>query len=658
MGEQHQKEEIEAVYISILSNNTHPFEQAVSRSDVRSQSDSYDIARPHQGADRRIERALKSIQRNHLPKLLPLLGEAGAGKTHYYWILKDQETPSYEVLESDENPWAIIYVPSPPMALNIPLHILTCLIDDQGEDLIVSTALNLFKKFKTDINSSFENVKNQIVNYYGGLHSDVIRVLLQFIWPGITQEEKLLSKRWLFADNLTKEELTKLKVKNNIENDDVVLNLLHIIDEYSGRTLIYFFDEMELIYRMFGAESEIKLWEIIKKLFNESRNSLFLTTCLLDVWERVTNNLDSSVISRFEPEIQLQSFNQEECHLLFASLMEHFWKQYYLANPPNPYFPLSENIINFIYTKSKGNPRQIIKLISKILDQIILEEIEYAGLDEGADPQEVLQFVAKYSEQEESNKYSEPTPEDFRVSQQNTRDEVIEINQLLPQVLQPKNRKAKLSVNDEEYFVEINPTSIISALMSLLNKIDEKLFKNVSNFLKLTINSSYDLQGVRKNLALLLELPQKNKKIGIDIPAINKLGNLSKAKAYYSVLDCTNAINRGKFDRMILLLPDGLIDRTGQIISTLQDYSDDFLLIEFSEDDALKLIEATAPINVSTLNEIEQLKIFLNFCFPNQPILSSLENLLKNERKQKSSPPDDLDEKIDDLRNFLLKLNK
>lgn len=657
MGEQHQKEEIEATYISILSKNTHPFEQAVSRNDVRSQSDCYDITRPHQGADRRIERAIKSIQRNQLPKLLPLLGEAGAGKTHYYWILKDQEISSYEPLESEENPWAIIYVPSPPMALNIPLHILTCLIDDQGEDLIVSTALNLFKKFKTNINSSFDNVKNKIVNYYGGLHSDVIRVLLQFIWPGISQEEKILAKRWLFADNLTKDELTELKVKNNIENDDVVLNLLHIIDEYSGRTIIYFFDEMELIFRMFGAESEIKLWEIIKKLFNESRNSLFLTTCLLDVWDRVQNNLDSSVISRFEPEIHLQTFNQEECQLLYVSLMKRFWKQYFLEPLPNSYFPLTENIINFIYKKSKGNPRQIIKLFSKILDQIIYEEIEYAGLDEGAEPQHVMNFITKYSEKAYLGKFTEPTPEDYLVSQ-NAKEELIELNQLLPQVLQPKNRKAKLQVENEEYFVEINPTSIISALVSLFNIIDDKIFKKITNNLDITINSPYELQGVRKNLAILLDLPQDHEKIGIDIPAINKLSNLSKAKAYYYVLDCTNAVNRGKFDRMILLLPEGLIDRTGPIASTLEEFIDDFLLIEFSEDVALKLIEATAPINVHILSKIDQLQALVKFCFPKHSILPSLANLLANKKKQKSSIPDELDEKIDDLRDFLLKLNK
>ena len=123
MGENTRQQEIEKVYLSILANNTHPFEQAVSRNDVRSQSDSFDISRPHQGADRRINRALQLIQRSHLPKLTPLLGEAGAGKTHYYWTLKDREKSDADSGHVEVHPWTIIYVPSPPMALNIPLHI-------------------------------------------------------------------------------------------------------------------------------------------------------------------------------------------------------------------------------------------------------------------------------------------------------------------------------------------------------------------------------------------------------------------------------------------------------------------------------------------------------------------------------------------------------
>ncbi len=121
MGENTRQQEIEEIYCSILANNTHPFEQAVSRNDVRSQSDNFDISRPHQGADRRINRALKTVQRSHLPKLIPLLGEAGAGKTHYYWTLKDREKLSDSAENNEFSPWTIIYVPSPPMALNIPL---------------------------------------------------------------------------------------------------------------------------------------------------------------------------------------------------------------------------------------------------------------------------------------------------------------------------------------------------------------------------------------------------------------------------------------------------------------------------------------------------------------------------------------------------------
>ena len=658
MGENTRQQEIEKVYLSILANNTHPFEQAVSRNDVRSQSDSFDISRPHKTADRRINRALQLIQRSHLPKLTPLLGEAGAGKTHYYWTLKDREKFDANSGNVEVHPWTIIYVPSPPMALNIPLHILTCLIDDQGEDLIVSTALNLFKKFKTSIQSSFENVKNKIVNYYGGVHSEVIRVLMQFIWPGISQKEKQLAKRWLYADNLTKDERADLKVKNNIENDDVVLNLLHLIDEFSGKTLIYFFDEMELIYRMFGAESEIKLWEIIKKLFNESRNSLFITTCLLDVWERVQNNLDSSVISRFEPEIHLQAFNYDECQSLYLTLMGRFWQEYFLESLPNQYFPLTEAIIEFIYKKSNGNPRQIIKLVSKIFEQIINEEIDSAKMSDGAKPDLVSQFMAKYTETSMIGKYAEPTSEDYIASQHRIQEERVDLNRLLPRVLQPKNRKAKLQVENEEYFVEVNPTSLISALISILNVVNDKILKNMDNSFDLLYEYPYEMQGMRKKLALLIEKMRPPEKVGISIPVINKLGNLSKAKGYFYILECSNALNRGLFSRMVLILPEGLIDRTGSIATTLEEFSDDLFLLELSETLAIQLIEATAPVNIDILLQMDQVQSFLEFCFPEHAILPLLKEVSSEDNAFNLEMVDEVDKKFEDLRDFLLELNK
>ncbi|MHA1585492.1 MAG: hypothetical protein ACTSWL_09565, partial [Promethearchaeota archaeon] len=130
---------IQNYYLKIIQNNIHPFEQVASRHDVK---DSVDIAAPHKALDRRIERFLKIIHQNHIPKIVPILGEAGTGKSHYYWILKNQELKM-----GSEAVWRVIYIPTPPLDIHIPLHILNCILDEQGEFLLKNTARNLLLKF-------------------------------------------------------------------------------------------------------------------------------------------------------------------------------------------------------------------------------------------------------------------------------------------------------------------------------------------------------------------------------------------------------------------------------------------------------------------------------------------------------------------------------
>jgi hypothetical protein len=117
------------MYRDILKEGT-PFDRFVSRGDVR---DSIDIKAPREEAERAVRRALRSTIADGTARLLPIVGVAGTGKTHFYWALKDLE-------EKEDKDWVCVYVPSPPTPVRTLLHIYTCLADEIGN--LIETVSN------------------------------------------------------------------------------------------------------------------------------------------------------------------------------------------------------------------------------------------------------------------------------------------------------------------------------------------------------------------------------------------------------------------------------------------------------------------------------------------------------------------------------------
>lgn len=654
MEQERRKKEIAEVYFSILENNPHPFDNSVSRKDVRSAADKIDIVKPHKKLDYKLKRIQSTVRQNHISKLQPLIGEAGAGKTHYYWILKDLENGAQS--DSTET-YRIIYVPSPPMPIRIPLHILTCLIDEQGEEIIANTAQNLINHFKKSDNDSKEILKSRMISHFGGVFSDIIRVFLQYGLDDTPKEIKDLCTRWLFGDSLEEAELNTLKTKNNIENDTDAFALLRIIDEFNGKLLIFFFDEMELIYRMHGSEAEIRLWEIIKKLFNESRNSVFITTCLLDVWDRVQSNLDQSIISRFEPEITLLPFQLEDANELYLKLMQQFWTTHFLKSLPNPFYPLNSHILEVIFTKSKGNPRHILKLIEQIFERIILQEVQPTDIMENADSLAVQAFFAAYDEKISMQHEYVPTQEDFIRSNELRESETSKNNELLPPVLQNSLKKARLVVEEEVYFVDITPTAIISSIKSLFDTIQTHETEIGQNISSIEINYQFQIQGIQKEVPLMIEL-EPNSQIGFQIPLIKNFKNTSKAKAYFSFMESTSFINRGKFQKMVLILPPNLILSNSSLTQELEDFKEELIIIELDEAEAKHIVEYGQPSYYPKLVALPKIQDLLRFCFPDfsSQILPKLVEIYGSHRsdlKQKAKSV-----KIDNLADFLLKINE
>ncbi|TFG31518.1 hypothetical protein EU527_12230 [Candidatus Thorarchaeota archaeon] len=354
------------MYFSILRNEP-PLTRYVSRGDTR---DEIDVPNPHKDADRAIFRAVRFTMKDGTPRFQPVLGGAGSGKTHLFWVLKDQE--NYFAAGN----FLAVYVPSPPSPVRVPLHLHACLVDEAGDAIFEQTVDMLIQKF-----GGLKGVTHEIYDYtyalerllvdYPGISADVVKILLRYRLDPATQD---LARRWLFGDALNEHEIERLGVRTILEEDDVTLATFKLLTEGSEVPIVLFIDEMEGPYNSYGEQGERHFLEILKRIYNETKNTVIIASCLSDVWERVYNIADGPMRSRMEAPVELALFTGDDIALFVKDTMSKYWQLQNIEPPPDPLFPFTQSIIDEAYSYSKGNPREAIKYLIPQLDFILFEK--------------------------------------------------------------------------------------------------------------------------------------------------------------------------------------------------------------------------------------------------------------------------------------------
>ena len=344
-----------------LLKEAPPFRRYVSRGDT---PDEIDVEGPHEEVDRAIRRIIKLVMGDKIPRFQPILGKAGMGKTHYFWVLKD--------LEKKDNFWKAVYIPSPPSPVRMLLHFYTCVLDECGDWIIDAAAESIvernYEKKGLFRKMSLAELITKTVNAYPGVAADIVKALVIYKMDGKRRD---LAKRWLLAENLSEEELQKLGVRSVIDEDGISLAALKVLTTESNIPLLFFIDEIEGMYNIYGEDGERKFLEAIKKIYNEVKNIIVVVSCLEDIWDRVYNSADDTVKSRIESPVKLRSFTKEDLKEFIIKTMEVYWDRQNMEPPVDKLFPFTEKDIDEIFEKSKGNPRQAIRESILKLDEIL-----------------------------------------------------------------------------------------------------------------------------------------------------------------------------------------------------------------------------------------------------------------------------------------------
>ena len=530
------------MYRDILKEGT-PFDRFVSRGDVR---DSIDIKAPREEAERAVRRALRSTIADGTARLLPIVGVAGTGKTHFYWALKDLE-------EAEGKDWVCVYVPSPPTPVRTLLHIYTCLADEIGNliETVSSTVVDTYGK-KGLFGSSMKDVINNAVRFYPGVGIDVIRALVIY---GMAKEQSLkhAAERWLLGENFTEDELEKLKLNSVLESDDVCLATLKIYSQNLKKVIILYFDELEIPFRTFGPEAEMHLLETIKRIYNEIPNVIIITACLEEVWVRVLNEIaDPAIKSRMEREVQLKPFRVEDVEALYISAMRHFWEnEKNMPLPSDPLFPLNQPIFEEIHKKSKGNPRESIKIIRDYMDMVLFGE----GLPKPVVP-EIKPALRP-----------EATPS--------------------TEIQTPVKASVQMTIGEEEYIIEVNPASVAGAAMDSITTISRELNK------PLEIKLDYEFLGKdkkAKKIAGFVEDKSAHMKYGIEVPSIKTFDRSGGVAAFYAASRIMEAVHSTSINKAILIVPEGTSGK--KYTSLLESAGDKLIVVELNQADAESLVRS------------------------------------------------------------------
>ena len=513
-----------------------PFSNFVSRGDI---PDRVDIARVRSYIDREVYRLVRQTYRDRSSRLIPILGSAGSGKTHAYHSFKDKERENRKKLEeigegeeeievSQLEPvdWTIIYVPSPPASIRVLLHVYTCIIEEVGPEIldIVSKKLvvekwggkkgGIFQKPKLD------EIIQKGIREFPGVFADCVKALVTY---QLDKSKKALAERWLLGEDLETEELTELGINSVVEEDDVCLAMIKIITENLDRVLILYFDELESPYRMLGEAAERKFLEILKRLYNEVKGLVIIIAVLKEIWPRILEIADQPLRSRMEPEQELKPFSLNDLKIFYSKTMETFWDDNNLNPPLYPLFPLNEKLIEMIYEKTQGNPRNSIKLCRRFIDKVVIEEMSVEELMEaGAD----IVATAK-----------PPLPE----------EEIVDFSK--PREIIKKTIEEILA--EEEYVIDVNPASVAGATLKTIIKIGEEKGKDF----KSQMEFKFMLGKRSQTLAALIEY--QGNKWGLEIPSIKTFDRSAGVAGYYAAKRLKDALDEKAIDKGILIVPTG-----------------------------------------------------------------------------------------------------
>ncbi|MFX0150142.1 MAG: hypothetical protein ACFFAJ_05135 [Candidatus Hodarchaeota archaeon] len=318
----------------------NPFHNFTARSDV---PELFNLNQPNQEALKQVLRFLEIIRKKKRESvILPIIAEAGYGKTHFYWVVRETISDAY-----------VVYIPVPTNPNRVFSHFYFETVKAGGAPLLEYVADYLTQKYQKVENAAF---------MFPGLGNVVLEGFFALKDPN----QSKLALKWLTGFDID-EETVNFK-RTIMDDEELAFAALKIILKVIDKPIIFFVDELESLFIALGPEAELQFLESLKKMHNEAVNFLLCLACLATLWDKILDLSSTAVQSRIEPPVVLKRFSKRDIQDYCVQMIKDFHQKFEII-PQSDLWPLEKADIESAYAYSHGNPREAIKWLAGVIEE-------------------------------------------------------------------------------------------------------------------------------------------------------------------------------------------------------------------------------------------------------------------------------------------------
>ncbi|MFX0117732.1 MAG: hypothetical protein ACFFB3_24520 [Candidatus Hodarchaeota archaeon] len=332
---------------ALLADN--PFANYVSRPEIK---DAIYLENPVADALEALSRAVDATNKSSLPRIVPVLGDAGFGKTHFFHQLS-REGKNGGFSKRFAASTHLVYVSPPTNPEKTFSHLYFSLIRSQGVDFLTQVAERIHKKYKGKIEEAFLN------------NAGPSALVIEAFFALLDSERRKAALRWLTGMRAKELELDETL----IASEGLAFEAMVLISKFVKKPILLFIDEMEGLYLSHGEIAERKFLEALKRVYNEGKNIVIILAALASLYDKAMDLSSAAVLQRIDPPVFLKRFKTPDIREYSQQALYNMWKRHGQLAKSSEIWPLTDGDIEAAYAYSHGNPREALKWLKFRLEE-------------------------------------------------------------------------------------------------------------------------------------------------------------------------------------------------------------------------------------------------------------------------------------------------
>ncbi|MHA2194692.1 MAG: hypothetical protein ACXABO_03785 [Promethearchaeota archaeon] len=344
--------------------------------------------------------------------VLPIIGEVGQGKTHLYWALKNA---LYD--------YNIVYISLETVIKKFYYNTYSEFIENLGvkPDERVEPLRNMTKRLCNEWGgqerkfgffqvADIERARQAAFKKWARKFEkkDVLNdIITAIIAHQLEPYKKIEAERWLIGELMDVRELSRLNLKHDLRKRDYAFAMLKVLIENLNKKSVIFIDDVEKLLSIrrqsYGESEEVEEIEEIfdpkwlygdkKPLINPSAEKTFdkiidlhkikrlriiITFKSIENFEEIKKKIERKnrkLLMLLKKPLLMSNFIEEDIFEFYKNSLEFFFASVnyseYFKYFSTSFFPLNETVLRFIFQETNGNPREIIKYLIKIFNEIV-----------------------------------------------------------------------------------------------------------------------------------------------------------------------------------------------------------------------------------------------------------------------------------------------